>query len=401
MEILPLAAIATVAQMTLNPTPPSQPPFPSPFPVFPTAWFGANPHAFEYKDPRMLAKMSGYRAIFMSWAEMLTASNWKNGTEIMAEACTGFKNALGPNGTAVFGYNQGQVAPSFYPEVLALTSDLDKYGDYFLGYNASAKSVDQISGTFCAQMGIKPPYTDPDSRNCVSYFWNFCNDDAISYYVNVVIGNMVSVGGKRRNFDGLFIDWAGNFRDDRAPTYCPGQAMKVHQKTFELLQRYQMWPVFSLAGTTTEASVLWNASVGYTQFSEYWTPNDANIGALYNLTEVMGVPSVVHTPIIHARAPHTAIVDAVAGYLIGAGGATHSYLMYGTSWTSDNGWPWSPLFDIKYGKPLAPPTRTFDPKTNVTVWERRFSSGAIATVTCGLKDRSCPGNVTGITIRGL
>jgi hypothetical protein len=32
-----------------------------------------------------------------------------------------------------------------------------------------------------------------------------------------------------------------------------------------------------------------------------------------------GVPSVVHTPIIHARSPHTAILDAVAGFLIGAG----------------------------------------------------------------------------------
>ena len=40
------------------------------------------------------------------------------------------------------------------------------------------------------------------------------------------------------------------------------------------------------------------------------------------------MPSVVHTPIIHARAPHTAILDAVAGFLIGAGGADHSYLMY-------------------------------------------------------------------------
>ena len=60
---------------------------------------------------------------------------------------------------------------------------------------------------------------------------------------------------------------------------------------------------------------------------EYWTPSDSGIGDLYNLTEVMNVPSVVHTPIIHARAPHTAIVDAVAGYLIGAGGASHSYLM--------------------------------------------------------------------------
>jgi hypothetical protein len=88
-----------------------------------------------------------------------------------------------------------------------------------------------------------------------------------------------------------------------------------------MLQNYQMWPVFSLAGTTTEAAELWEAGVGYTQFTEYWTPSDGGIGSLYNLTEVMGVPSVVHTPIIHARAPNTKILDAVAGYLIGAYGA--------------------------------------------------------------------------------
>ena len=85
--------------------------------------------------------MSGYRAIFMSWAEMMTAANWTNGTAIMADACSGFKGALGPNGTAVFGYNQGQVAPLFYPEVLELTKDLDKYGAYFLGTTKNASDL--------------------------------------------------------------------------------------------------------------------------------------------------------------------------------------------------------------------------------------------------------------------
>jgi len=378
-----------------NPTPPGQPPFPSPNPVFPTAWFGGDATAFEYKNPVQLKSMAGYRAVFMSWPEMMTASNWTNGTEVMADACEGLKDALGPNGTAVFGYNQGQVAPLFYPEVVALADDLDKYGDYFLGYDKAANNVTMRSDTFCSQMNIKPPYTDPATKGCMSYYWNLCNDDAVDYYVNTVLGNMVSKNGKRRNMDGLFIDWAGNFKDSS----CPGQTMKVHLKTFQMLQKYQMWPVFSLSGTTAEAAQLWEAGVGYTQFTEYWTPSDAGIWDLYNLTEVFGVPSVVHTPIIHARSPHTAILDAVAGYLIGAGGATHSYLMYGTSWTSDKGWPWSTLFDIEYGKPLGPPTRTI--VGNNTLWERRFSSGAVATVTCPPKSRSCPGNITGISLPAM
>ena len=327
--------------------------------------------------------MSGYRAIFMSWAEMMVGSNWTNGTEIMAAACEGFKDALGPNGTSVFGYNQGQVAPLFYPEVLALTKDLAKYGDYFLGYDKSTGEVTMKSSTFCAQLHVKA--NTPETENCLAYYWNLCNDDAVDYYVNTVLGNMVSKGGKRRNFDGLFIDWAGNFNDNS----CPGQAMKVHLKTFQLLQKYQMWPVLSLAETTTEAAKLWEAGVGFTQFTEFWAPSDDGIGKLYNLTERMGVPSVVHWG-------GAAILDAVAGYLIGAGGASHSYLMYGTSWTSDRGWPWSPLFDIAYGKPLGPPTRSIV-ASNV-VWERRFSSGAVATVTCPPKSKSCPGNITGIPV---
>lgn len=372
------------------PKPPATPPFPDPVPVFPTAWFGGNPKAFDYQNPAQVESMKGYRAIYMSWPEMMLTTNWTDGTEIMAEACEGLKDALGPNGTAVFGYNQGQAAPMFYPEVVALTQDLGKYGNYFLGYSESTGKIGLNSTTFCDQMNIVPD--TPETAGCLSYFWDFCNDDAVEYYVNTVLTNMVSKNGKRRNMDGLFIDWAGNFRD----TDCPGQAMKVHLLTFEMLQKYQMWPTFSLPETTNEAAELWEAGVGYTQFTEYWAPSDNGIGNLYNLSEVMGVPSVVHTPIIHHRSPHTAIVDAVAGFLIGAGGAQHTYLMFGTSWTSDKGWPWSPLFDVEYGTPLSPPSRK-QVGDNI-VWSRTFSSGAVATVTCPPKSRSCPGNVTGISL---
>jgi hypothetical protein len=110
---------------------------------------------------------SGYRAIFMSWAEMMLATNWTNGTEVMAAACEGFKDALGPNGTAVFGYNQGQVAPLFYPEVLELTRDLGKYGDYFLGYDKVTNSVTMNSTTFCSQMNVKPVRVSFRCLSCV------------------------------------------------------------------------------------------------------------------------------------------------------------------------------------------------------------------------------------------
>ena len=67
--------------------------------------------------------MRGYRAVYASWPEMMPPPNSTNGTDVMAAACEGLKGMLGPNGTAVFGYNQGQVAPLFYPEVVALTQD--------------------------------------------------------------------------------------------------------------------------------------------------------------------------------------------------------------------------------------------------------------------------------------
>ena len=66
-----------MAVLTLGgPTPPAQPPFPTPDPVFPTAWFGGNGNGYEYQNPKQLDSMQGYRAIFVSWPEMMTASNW-------------------------------------------------------------------------------------------------------------------------------------------------------------------------------------------------------------------------------------------------------------------------------------------------------------------------------------
>ena len=109
-----------------------------------------------------------------------------------------------------------------------------RYGDYFLGYDNITKNVTMRSNTFCAQMKVTPD--TPETENCMAYYWNLCNDDAADYYVNTVLHNMVSKGGNRRNMDGLFIDWAGNFKDST----CPGQAVKVHLKTFQLLQKYPL-----------------------------------------------------------------------------------------------------------------------------------------------------------------
>ena len=56
--------------------------------------------------------------------------------------------------------------------------------------------------------------------------------------------------------------------------------MKVHLKTFQLLQKYQMWPVFSLPGTTAEAAELWEAGVGYTQFVKK-APANQKVAAIH------------------------------------------------------------------------------------------------------------------------
>ena len=60
-----------------------------------------------------------------------------------------------------------QVAPLFYPEVLALTKDLGKYGDYFLGYDNVTGAITQNSTTFCSQMHVEP--NTPETENCLAY----------------------------------------------------------------------------------------------------------------------------------------------------------------------------------------------------------------------------------------
>jgi hypothetical protein len=52
-----VAAVLVAAVVSQSTKPPAVPPFASPKPVFPTAWFGANPNAFEYQNPQTLKEM--------------------------------------------------------------------------------------------------------------------------------------------------------------------------------------------------------------------------------------------------------------------------------------------------------------------------------------------------------
>ena len=76
------ALSATAVSQSPAATPPAQPPFASPGATFPTAWFGANPQGLDYQDPKQLDSMRGYRAVFVSWPEMMMEANWTNGTEV-------------------------------------------------------------------------------------------------------------------------------------------------------------------------------------------------------------------------------------------------------------------------------------------------------------------------------
>jgi hypothetical protein len=102
-----------------------------------------------------------------------------------------------------------------------------------------------------------------------------------------------------------------------------------------------------------------------------------------------GLPCIVHAPTYVKRRPPISLTDALAAFLIGSGGAPHTYFQYSAAdWTVDSSWSWSSLYEIAYGDATGPPTITYygmnttAPKTG-EVWERQFDHGNITvTVNC-------------------
>jgi len=312
------------------------------------------------------------------------------------------KATLGPH-TSAFTYQSMWVAAGYYDEVWPLMQDLKQFGDFFLknGDGTYAEYTGYCSQV--AQGGRRPDVTPKNYPRCLGYYWNFCNETAIDWYVNKVMRAMVAdKRGKAYAFDGVFLDNSDNFNPPRgSPTHCNVGAARldVHIKLGKMFQKFDKWPVFSFSPKAAERDAIWDAGVGFTKFHEYFTPSLSSMTQLYNDTE-MGLPTIVHAPTGVKRHPPIHLLDAVATFLVATGGASHSYFQYSAAnWVVDNSWKWNPLFETDYGKASGPPTVThYGPDGTGQVWERRFAT-KVASVNCTPASAAgahvwCTGNIT-------
>lgn len=396
------------AQNTSSGGPPASPPWPSPKPAFASSWFGGSLTGFEWENPNEMAQIGKYKAVFTGWMELLRTSNFTNATAVGASQAVHMKAALGPN-TAVFSYQSAWLAARFYPEAAALMGPVGEglppqFGDFFL-VDANGKVM--TDETYCAQTKTTPQ-ADP---GCEAYFWNWCNETAIDWYVNKVLRPLVvDASGKGLAYDGVFLDNSNDFNPRGAsnPTVsgCDTDSakMQLHIAAGKMLAAAQKWPIFSSTktgtGDATETQQLWDAGIGYSRFWEFFTPTAGSMENLYNETQ-RGLPLVVHAPTSVKRHPPIGLVDSLAAFLVATGGADHTYFQYSSGWY-DNNWRWDPLFDVEYGVASGPPVVTeYGVNRTGVVWERNFSSGAKVTVNCTPPDRAhfewCVGNITNAT----
>eukprot|EP00039_Didymoeca_costata_P006175 m.88084 g.88084 ORF g.88084 m.88084 type:complete len:399 (+) comp13141_c0_seq3:51-1247(+) len=380
---------------------PPQPPWPSPLPAFASSWFGGSLDYKEWQNPSQMAQLSQYKAILTSWI-LPTNHTFTNATAIASEQAVKLKEAFGANGTTVFTYQSGILAPAFYPENKVLMDDPATYGDFFLRQNDGSF---MSSETYCSQTHTTPAQ-DP---GCLSYMWNWCNESAIDWYVHKVLGGMVTdSSGKGLNFDGVFLDNSDEFNprgSSNGACDAHNATMSVHIETAKFFQSVGKWPIFSTtnsgASMQAEADLLWAAGAGFSKFWESWNPSLGAIVQLYNETEY-GLPTVVHAT-SHGwpfeRKPAISLNDSLASFLVATGGAPHSYFQYSSGWY-DSDFHWSPLFGQKYGTAVAPPTITKYGNMSAPgeIWERKFSTGVVASVNCTPPDPHkfawCKGSIT-------
>ena len=373
--------LALSGSASLAVVPPYSPPWPSPLPSFGSSWFGGSLTAFEWQNPAELARLRKYKFVLTGWMELLTANNYTNATAVDAEQAVRLKAALGP-GTAVMSYQNGWIADGFHDETRALMADLGANRDFFL---MDASNAPMIDNTYCDQTHTTPAQY---GGRCSSYFWNWCNASTLGVYLERVIAPLVATAeGKGLPYDGVFIDQSDDFTTRGASNaQCDARAavLGVHVATAKYLHSVGKWPVFSSttsgAGDVAEQDALWAAGVAYTRFNEYFTPTLATLQQLYNETQ-RGVPTLVHAPTSVKRHPGIRNLDTMAAFLIGAGGASHSYYQYSSGWYDSN-WKWDPLWDIAYGLPTGPPAistygvNATAPQTG-QVWVRQFDGGNI------------------------
>ena len=377
--------------------PPVGPAWPPPAPTFASSWFGGSLTAAEWQSPGQLAQLRKYASVLTSW--ILPFGNFTNGTAVASSQAVILKGLLGA-GTAVFTYQSGTLAPGFYPEVAAAMAN-PALGDYFLRAPSGAFLNDT---TYCSQTNVDPT-THP---GCLAYRWNWCNTSAITYYVHVVLGGLVTDdAGRGLAYDGVFLDNSDEFSTAGAGNADCNEAiatMGVHVATGKFFQTVGKWPIFSttLAGDamSAEAAALWSAGVGFSKFWESWNPSLGAMQQLYNET-TSGLPTVVHAT-VHgwpfAHKPPIALTDALAAFLVATGGARFSYFQYSSGWFDDD-WRWDPLFDHEYGVAVGPPVITLYGNTSDVgeVWERAFTSGTVATVNCtppSYRIVWCEGNIS-------
>jgi hypothetical protein len=212
--LLGAAAAAVAAAAAAVPAGVPAPQWPSPLPAFPSSWFGANMKSFEFEDPKELTQLKQYKQVLASWPELVLSSNFSNGTLIAVEDATRMKALLGPS-TSVFTYQSMWVAAGFYDEVWPLMQDLEQYGGFFV------RNADDTLATYtgyCSQVaqGGRVEVNATSFPRCLGYYWNWCNETAVDWYVTKVMHPMVADSdGKRYDYDGVFLDNSDNFRPPR------------------------------------------------------------------------------------------------------------------------------------------------------------------------------------------
>lgn len=340
---------------------------------------------FEIDDPKQVVNLQKYKQVLASWPMLVLSSNFSNATAIAVDDATRMKTTLGSH-ISSFTYQSMWVAAGYYDEVWPLMQNLEQFGDFFLrnGDGTYAEYTGYCSQV--AQGGRRPDVTPENYPRCLGYYWNWCNQTAIDWYVNKVMRAMVADrSGKAYDFDGVFLDNSDNFNPPRgSPTHCDVRAARldVHIKLGKMFQQFNKWPVFSFSPNAAERDAIWQAGVGFTKFYEYFTPSLSAMTQLYTDTEA-DLSTMVHCPTAVKRHPGIPLLGCVAAFLIATGGYPHAYFQYSAAnWVVDSSWKWSPLFETNYGKALGPPTVShYGPDLAGQVWERRFEN-TIVTLNC-------------------
>jgi hypothetical protein len=362
---------------------------------FPAAWFGNNVSGFE--NERQLGELGRYSLVMFGWQAMQGPSNYSHTLAAQVEQARRVKERYPGMPTAVYWPADG--AQPLYDAELPLFQNFERFKGFFF-LNSSGLPLQPLRYKCAIGTTHSGSAAGVKQWGCQLLQWNFYNESAKEYYLEVALKRVVDMDPDNKAFNGIFLDAAMGFmRRQGCPkgaTNCPEGVTKaltdaigteILARTVANLHRWgDKYPIFnahygdmSFGGDTPHSEQQILGAVGTDGGMMRYYDGDGPL-SIALIDNVLRERAVQLPTVFHVKGKKQPTIQAIAVFLVIR--QNFSYFMESNGYY-DKDFKWHVAYDYDYGLPVSEPTRTADAGAGTVLYQRTYSR-CVASVLCNV-----------------